>query len=351
MELIWFAIVALMAATWVALDGFALGAGALHLLLARSDRDRRSVLVTIGPFWDGNEVWLLALGGVLFTAFPAVLAVSLSGLYMAVFLIVWCLILRGVSLELRQHVENGTLRNLLDGVFGMSSLLLCMLFGVALGNLLRGFTIGQSGRFSLSLFGDFQPQSASGILDSYTLLIGVFALLALMHHGALWLNLKAIDPIRARAAASARPLWWLNLAAWIAAAAWTQALRPDMLPALLERPFAWVLTGLAVLGFLQSRRAIHAHPGRAFLSSSLWLLALLAATATCSWPTLVHSRLHPAWSLTAFNAASPARTLELGLIWWSLAFPIALLWLSILLRLYRGRLAPHHEAQAAREPR
>jgi cytochrome d ubiquinol oxidase subunit II len=135
---LWYAIVALMLTAYVVLDGFDLGAGALHLFVARTDTERRQVLAAIGPYWDGNEVWLLASGGALLVAFPKALAVGLSGFYLAIFFLLWTLLLRGISIEFRSHVEAPLWRAFWDAVFGCASGLLAILFGAALGNLLRG---------------------------------------------------------------------------------------------------------------------------------------------------------------------------------------------------------------------
>jgi cytochrome d ubiquinol oxidase subunit II len=341
MEMIWFGIVSVMAALWVVLDGFDMGAGALHLLVAREERERRSVLAAIGPFWDGNEVWLLALGGALFLAFPAVLATAFSGLYMAVFLITWSLVVRGLSLEVRSHVSGREWRAFFDVLFSLASLLLPVLFGAALGNVLRGFPIDASGQFSLGLFGDFDPRSASGVLDWYTVLVGVMALVALAHHGALWLAYKAAEPVRARAARFAKPLWLGTGLLWLGCGLATQALRPDLMQSAWSRPLSLALgiVALASFGaaFVLAKRGRH---GLAFVASVAFLLSLLAATASAAWPTMLRSSLSTDWSLTALNSATPAEGLATGLIWWSLAFPIALAWLFLLLRLHRGTIQP-----------
>ncbi|MBI5434426.1 MAG: cytochrome d ubiquinol oxidase subunit II, partial [Planctomycetes bacterium] len=149
MEAIWFALAALMLAAYVVLDGFDFGAGALHLFVARSDRERRQVLAAIGPFWDGNEVWLLAGGGVLFLAFPKVLASGLSGFYLAIFLLLWTLILRGISIEFRSHVADPLWREFWDATFGLASTLAPIVLGAALGNVVRGVPLSADGWFSL----------------------------------------------------------------------------------------------------------------------------------------------------------------------------------------------------------
>ena len=197
----WFGVTAVMLAAYVILDGFDLGAGALHLFVARTDAERRQVLAAIGPFWDGNEVWLLALGGVLFVAFPHVLASGLSGFYFAIFLVLWSLMLRAVSLEFRSHLESRLWRAAWDTVFCVVSAVLPVLFGVALGNLLRGVPLDTSGWFAISLFTDFSASDPVGLLDWYTVLVGVFALVALLAHGALFLAWKTDQIVQARARA------------------------------------------------------------------------------------------------------------------------------------------------------
>ena len=200
---LWFAIAAFTMATYVVMDGFDFGAGALHLLVARNDVERREVLAAIGPFWDGNEVWLLATGGVLFVAFPKVLASGLSGFYFAIFLVLWVLILRGVAIEFRSHVEHPLWRAAWDFVFSAASLLLPILFGAALGNLLRGLPLDQDGWFSLALFTDFTTSGEVGILDWYTILIGVFALIAIVGHGGTYLAWKTNAAVAERSRTAA----------------------------------------------------------------------------------------------------------------------------------------------------
>src|SRR5881628_2529231 len=181
---LWFAIVAIMLTLYVVLDGFDLGAGALHLAVARTNPERRQVLAAIGPYWDGNEVWLLATGGALFVAFPKVLAAGLSGFYFAIFLVLWCLILRGISIEFRGHVADPLWRGFWDVTLAAASALLAVFFGAALGNLLRGVPLTSDGWFGLTLFTDFSARPPVGILDWYTVSVGVFSLVALSLHGA-----------------------------------------------------------------------------------------------------------------------------------------------------------------------
>src|SRR3984893_14797190 len=138
MGTIWFWLVAIMITVYVLLDGFDLGAGAIHLLVAKTDEERRLVFASIGPVWDGNEVWLLAAGGTLYFAFPVLYASSFSGFYLPLMIVLWLLILRGLTLELRSHVDADIWKHFADAVFSFSSGLLAIFFGAALGNVIRG---------------------------------------------------------------------------------------------------------------------------------------------------------------------------------------------------------------------
>ena len=138
METVWFVLVAFMLTAYVVLDGFDLGAGIMHLFVTRTDEERRLVLRAIGPVWDGNEVWLIAGGGTLFFAFPLLYASSFSGFYLPLNMVLWLLILRGVGIEFRMHLDNPVWRDFFDGLFAIGSLLLTVFFGAALGNVIRG---------------------------------------------------------------------------------------------------------------------------------------------------------------------------------------------------------------------
>ncbi len=235
---IWFAIAFAMLATYIVLDGFDFGAGALHLIVAKNDQERRQVLAAIGPFWDANEVWLLATGGVLLLAFPPVLASGLSGFYFAIFLVLWTLILRGISIEFRSHVDHPLWRSAWDGVFGVASAVLPVLFGAALGNLVRGLPIDADGWFSLALFTDFTSRAPVGILDWYTVSAGVFALVALAGHGATFLAWKTDGPVRDRSHRAATWLYAATAVLWLPLTAATSLVNAAMLAALPHRPLA-----------------------------------------------------------------------------------------------------------------
>ena len=170
MEAIWFCLVALMIAAYVLLDGFDLGAGAIHLLVAKTNDERRQVLASIGPVWDGNEVWLVAAGGTLYFAFPALYASGFSGFYLPLMIVLWLLILRGISIEFRNHIRSAVWQPLWDFLFCASSLLLAVFYGVALGNVVRGVPLDASGYFFEPLWTNFRLGQETGILDWYTIL-------------------------------------------------------------------------------------------------------------------------------------------------------------------------------------
>src|SRR5260221_14339917 len=195
MGTIWFWLVAIMITTYVLLDGFDLGAGAIHLFVAKTDDERRQVLASIGPVWDGNEVWLIAAGGTMYFAFPVLYASGFSGFYLPLMIVLWLLILRGASIEFRNHIKSAVWDPLWDFVFCASSLLLAVFFGAGLGNVVRGVPLDASGYFFEPLWTNFRLGEETGILDWYTILVGVLALLALAMHGALWVQMKTTDAV------------------------------------------------------------------------------------------------------------------------------------------------------------
>jgi cytochrome d ubiquinol oxidase subunit II len=338
MSELWFAIASVMLAIYVVMDGFDFGAGALHLFVARTDAERRQVLAAIGPYWDGNEVWLLALGGVLFVAFPAVLASGLSGFYFAIFLVLWALILRGISIEFRSHIEAGTWRAAWDFVFAAASIALPVLFGAALGNLLRGLPLDQSGWFSLALFTDFSARDPVGILDWYTISVGVFALVALAAHGALFLAWKTDGPVHERTHAAGVRLYVAVAVLLPLISLATNIVRPGFFGAVLGRPLALV-AALAAAGGLVAvalglRRRAHV---RAFLGSCLFLAGLLAATAAAVFPVMLRATGGDALSLTAYNASAARSGLEVAIRWWLVGIPLVVIYFVTVFRIHRGK--------------
>lgn len=338
MQALWFWLVSVMVAIYAVMDGFDFGAGTLHHIVARTNKERREVLGAIGPFWDGNEVWLLAAGGALFLAFPKVLAAGFSGFYLAMFMVVWTFLLRGISIEFRSHLENGLWRSFFDFLFTFASVLLPILLGAALGNVVRGVPIDQTGYFNIPLFTHFGTSNPVGVLDWYTVLMGVFVLVTITGHGALFLAWKTEGPVHDRSARLAMPLWILIAVLGGITTFATSQVNPDLYANLPRAPLAWLasvifLGGLVLVFTAQLRKRY----GLAFIGSMAFILGLLAATAACVFPFMLKSTLDPAWSLTAHNASSSLDSLGKGLGWWFLGFPIAVGYFIFLFRLHRGK--------------
>lgn len=335
---LWFSIASLMLTAYVVLDGFDFGAGVLHLIVARTDAERRQVLGAIGPFWDGNEVWLLAAGGTLFVAFPKVLAAGLSGFYFAIFLVLWALILRGISIEFRSHVEAPLWRAFWDTAFSAASTALAILFGAALGNLIRGLPLDAQGWFSLALFTDFTPHGAVGILDWYTVLTGVFALVALTAHGATFLAWKTSGAVHERSRLVARRGLLAVAVLWPLVTLATRFAAPDFYAPFVSRPPAWIGAATAIAGLVIASLATRRGADRrAFLGSCAFLAGLLVATAACSFPALLRSSGDPSLAITADAASNDRAGLATALSWWLIGFPLAIAYFVVVFRLHRGK--------------
>jgi len=334
---LWYAIIAIMFTLYVVMDGFDLGAGMLHLFVARTNDERRQVLSAIGPYWDANEVWLIAAGGALFVAFPTVLASGLSGFYFALFLVLWSLILRGVSIEFRSHVQDGLWREFWDRGFATGSILLAIFFGVALGNLLRGVPLEKSGWFALTLFTDFSARAPAGILDWYTMLVGLFATIVLMGHGATFLTWKTDSMVHDRSRRMVIRLYVVIGVLWAVLTVVTSTMQPAMWHAFLSRALAWLLAAVSLAGFVCVFVCIRrARWLGAFGASSAFLGSLLLATAACLFPVMLRSADDASLSLTAYNASTDAHGLRIALYWWVIGFPLALVYFAVVFRLHRG---------------
>jgi cytochrome d ubiquinol oxidase subunit II len=229
MGFIWFWLVAVMLVAYVVLDGFDLGVGILHPFLARTEEERQLALRTIGPVWDGNEVWLLAGGGTLYFAFPLLYASAFSGFYLALMIVLWLLIMRGAAIELRMQINAGVWRAFFDGLFFVSSTLLAIFYGAALANVIRGVPLGDDGYFFLPLWTNWRVGPNPGILDWYTVIGGVLALLALAVHGATYVAVKTEGALQERARAFARRLWIMLFLVTVVSLPASISVRPDTL--------------------------------------------------------------------------------------------------------------------------
>jgi cytochrome d ubiquinol oxidase subunit II len=340
MATIWFLLVALMIATYVILDGFDLGVGVLHLFVARDDRERRTVLQSIGPVWDGNEVWLLAGAGALYMAFPLLYASAFSGFYLPLIMVVWLLILRASSIEFRSHIDSPVWRPFWDVVFTLSSLLLAVFLGAALGNVVRGVPLGEDGYFFAPLwttFGVGGPEM--GILDWYTVTVGLTATVALTFHGALWIILKTEDRIRERALWAASMLWVPLLVLAVLVTLFTFRIQPHIPARMGANPILYIFPALAVAALLASRW-FTSKGGElgAFLSSSGFLAAILLTAVLGLYPNVLPASNDPALSLTIHNAAGPPYGLWVAFFWWVPGMALVVVYTTYVYRKMRGKV-------------
>ena len=346
METLWFYLIAVMIAVYVILDGFDLGVGVLHLFVARTDSQRRVVLQSIGPVWDGNEVWLIAAGGTLVLAFPRLYASAFSGFYLPLMMVLWLLILRAISMEFRSHLENPVWRPIWDVTFSVSSLLLAVILGAALGNVVRGVPLGEDGYFFTPLwtsFGISDPEL--GVLDWFTVTVGITSLLALTHHGAMWVILKTDGEIRERAKAAAGVMWPLLLVLTALVTAFTFLIQPQVPERMNAAPFAYVLPLLALGGLFTSRA--FTRKGRelgAFLGSAGFLGFMLVSVVYGLYPMVLPAAGDPAASLTIYNASGPPYSLWVGLLWWVPGMTLVTIYTTYVYRKMAGKVTLDPEA-------
>ena len=338
MAALWYALLALMLTVYVVLDGFDFGAGILHLPVARSDGERRTVLAAIGPVWDGNEVWLVGSSGVLVFAFPRAYAAALSGFYLPLMIVLWLLVVRGLSIELRGQWDNPLWRAFLDASFAVSSTVLAFVLGVALGNVVRGVPLGDDGAFMAPLFGD------GGALDAYTVLVGLFAVVALGAHGAAYLAWKCEGELYARSRRALRVALPIVAALVVAVTLATWRVQPALFASFARRPWAWPLAPLLVAALAVAWRATTRGRDRAaFLATSALLASLLAATAASLYPTILRSSVDARFDVTAPAAATGRHGLAWGLTWWLPALALAVAYFAYLFRSFAGKVrASHH---------
>jgi cytochrome d ubiquinol oxidase subunit II len=339
METIWFCLVAVMIAMYVVFDGFDLGAGVIHLLVARTTDERRVVLRTIGPVWDGNEVWLLAAGGTLYFAFPALYASGFSGFYLPLMIVLWLLILRGIAIEFRNHIQSPVWTPLWDVVFSLASLLLVVFYGAALGNVVRGVPLDANGYFFTPLWTNFQLSPRPGILDWYTILAGVTALAALTQHGALWVALKTEGIINQRSRRVASCVWWGVVVFTAVLTLVTFRVQPQVIANLSTHLWGYVFPALAILGLVAARVFIsRTNDLKAFLSSCAYLLGMLTSVVFGVYPYVLPASTDPSLSLTVYNAKAPNYGLWIGLFWWVIGMALVTAYFVYVYRHFAGKV-------------
>jgi cytochrome d ubiquinol oxidase subunit II len=340
MGFIWFWLVAIMLVAYVIFDGFDLGVGILHPFLARNEQERQLLLRSIGPVWDGNEVWLLAGGGTLYFAFPLLYASAFSGFYLALMIVLWLLIMRGASIELRMQLTLGVWRAFFDGLLFFSSSVLAVFYGAALANVIRGVPLRADGYFFLPLWTNWQIGPEPGILDWYTVIGGLVALVALAVHGALYLAVKTEADLQQRSRLAARRWWILLFVLSLVSLPASMVARADTLTNYRANPVAFVIPAvvlLALLGmFYFSRKGADRN---AFACSCVYLAMMLVGAAIGLYPRLLPATTGSSYDITIDKALSGPHTLRVGLAWWAFGMCLAVLYFVVVYRMFRGKVS------------
>jgi cytochrome bd ubiquinol oxidase subunit II len=331
---LWFVLLGVLLAGYAILDGFDLGVGILHLA-ARNERERRLMINSIGPLWDGNEVWLVTFGGAMFAAFPNAYATVFSGFYVAFMLLLFALIFRAVSIEFRGKRDSAAWKRFWDYSFFGASALATFLFGVAVGNALAGIPVNAEGAFTGSFFDLVRP---------YPILIGLLTVFFAVMHGAIYLYLKTEGELQQ---VVHRWMWrgfGLTLILYMLATIFTLAVVPQTMRNFQSHPWSWIMVVLTVLAFANIPRAIFlGRPFYAFLSSSLTIVALVFLFSFTLYPNLVASSISPEYNITVFNAASSSKTLRIMAIIALIGMPFVLAYTAAIYWAFRGkvRLSEH----------
>lgn len=342
----WYAIVSFMLITYVALDGRNFGAGMLHLFVAKTPEERRQVIAAIGPLWSWHEVWLVAFGGTLLAVFPRLLASAFAGYYLALFLILWCFILRGISIEVGGHINDRLWQGFWDFVFVFSNFLLGILFGAAAGNVARGVPLDAQGNFSMAFFTNFRTSGYVGLLDWYTVSIAIFAMFILAAHGATYLTLKTEGAVHDRSSTLAKYLWIAVVPLFLLISIETFLVRPDLPGHAVYNPFCYV--GLLVVAASMATLISGLSTGRerrTFIGSNLMLVGLLVTGAAAIFPVMLYSTLAPENSLTAYNVAAGANSFLFACIWWPLGLALATFYFVFISRRYAGKVSVRRDNQ------
>jgi len=332
---LWFGLLGVLLAGYAILDGFDLGVGMVHLFVAHDDAERRLVLNSIGPLWDGNEVWLVTFGGALFAAFPEAYATLFSGFYSAFMGLLFCLILRAVSIELRSKRIGRVWRHLWDAGFTLASFLASLLFGVAVGNLMQGVPLDAAGEYPGALLAQLRP---------YPVLVGVLVVTLFAMHGTIFLSLKTEGVLQVR---TRRWMWrsfGFFLVAFMLTTIFTLVAVPHAIANFSRWPALWIVPVALVFAIANVPRAIFlGRPGAAFLSSVTVIAGLVALLGVAMFPNLVHSQPAPERSLTLWNAASSPRTLRIMLLVAAIGMPAVLAYTATVYWTFRGktRLGEH----------
>jgi cytochrome d ubiquinol oxidase subunit II len=326
---VWFSLIGVLFTGYAILDGFDLGVGALHLF-ARTDAERRVMLNSIGPVWDGNEVWLITAGGALFAAFPHVYATAFSGFYTAVILLLLMLIFRAVAIEFRSKRMGTLWRSSWDTAFSISSIVIALLAGVALGNVVQGVPIGPDKEFAGNFLGLFNP---------YALLVGVTTLALFIMHGAIYLTLKTDGDFQNRIRGWVKRTVGIFVVFYIVLTTATLTTVPHMTERFREVPLLLIFPVLTMLAIANiPRETTHRREFRAFLSSAAAIAGMLALFGIGLYPNILISSTAADFSLNIYNAASSKQTLRIMLIIAATGMPFVIAYTTSIYWVFRGKV-------------
>jgi len=329
LNILWFILLGVLLTGYAILDGFDLGVGIVHLAV-KKDEERRILMNSIGPLWDGNEVWLVTFGGALFAAFPQAYATAFSGFYTAFMILLFALIFRAVSMEFRSKHDAPAWRSFWDVSFCAASILATFLFGVAVGNAMRGMPIGPDMEFQ----GTFVS-----LLHPYALLVGLLAVATFAMHGSIYLHLKTEGELQKRIQGWMWRTFGFFLVLYILTTMFTLVTVPLATHNFQEHPWVWIVVVLNVLAVANIPRAIFlGRPGYAFASSCATIAALTFLFGVALFPRLIYSSLDPDWSLTIYNAASSHKTLAIMATIAALGMPFVLAYTSVVYWVFRGKV-------------
>ncbi|WP_186645505.1 cytochrome d ubiquinol oxidase subunit II [Fluviispira vulneris] len=329
LHIFWFIMLGILLAGYAVLDGFDLGVGILYPL-AKTENDKRLFLNSIGPFWDGNEVWLVTFGGALFAAFPEAYATAFSGFYTPFMLLLWALIFRAVSIEFRSKYHSNIWKNTWDISFCLASILATFLFGIAVGNCLKGIPVGEDKEFSGVL---------ADLLSPYAITIGILAISTFAMHGSIFLYLKLEGEIKEKIYKWLWHTFGCFVVCYIFSTIYTLVSIPHVIHNFERYPWLWIIVVLNVLAIGNIPRALFlGKPGYAFLSSSATLIAFTALFGVALFPNLITSSISAEYSLSIYNASSSEKTLNLMKIIAFLGMPFVISYTLIIYWVFRGKV-------------
>jgi len=350
MEILWYILIAIVLSMFFILDGYDFGAGIIHLFFAKTEGDRKVIAKSAGLFWDSNEVWLVAAGGLLFMAFPTFYASVFSGFYLPLIIVLWLIVFRAIGLELRSQFDYQMWKDIWDKSFGVSSLLLALFFGIALGNIVRGVNLGgvdgitseyEAHYFFLPLWNSsFSPEGTHpGVIDWFTIIIGLISVVTLAIHGANWVILKTNSSINKQLK---HVIFKLNivlaLLTLISLSVW-HIIDPNSLinfwdkPLLLIFPIIYI-TGLLGLFFIQKLK----NELTGFVFSSFVIVGGITSSLASMFPVILPSTNTVNDSLTIYNTSAGDYGLSVAMGWGIVGFLLLIVYFIVQKKLMRGKI-------------